>query len=37
MKKNIYLHERKFFFHEDKLFVDVLLYRREIILAYSRS
>ncbi len=24
-------------FHEDKLFVDVLLYRREAILAYSRS
>ena len=25
------------FFHEDKLFVDVLLYRREMILVYSRS
>ena len=25
------------FLHEDKLFVDVFLYRREIILAYSRS
>ena len=24
-------------FHEDKLFVDALLYRRRPILAYSRS